>query len=195
MNRKWDKRDSESVKAYQAFCDYRDMGTGRSLRALLDQYIKQVSNKPPTTKWSTISTWSHKHEWQKRVSAWQIEQQHIKDEYNAELRLEQRGQRQKITIALNGMLAKVMNAENQKTLKPSELNSIATAAAKILDQSRQEFNDLPTHRNENREITWQDKTIAYIKAGEIGYKELAEEFDIDLATKLFTLAGVEITES
>jgi hypothetical protein len=42
--------------------------------------------------------------------------------------------------------------------------------------------------------TWEDQAIEYIKNGEIGYTELVEEFDSDLATRLFQLAGVEITE-
>lgn len=44
------------------------------------------------------------------------------------------------------------------------------------------------------EMTFEEKTVKYIRAGEIGYEELAEEFDSDLATKLFLLAGVEVTE-
>jgi hypothetical protein len=128
------------------------MGTARSLRSLHDKYMQRSSSSylasPPTKKENTLFTWSVRHEWQKRVGAWDEEQIRLRDIEIAEKRMEQRGQRQMITVALNGMLVKVMNAENKEDLKSSELNSLANAAAKILDQSRQEFNDLPTQRTD-----------------------------------------------
>jgi len=41
--------------------------------------------------------------------------------------------------------------------------------------------------------TWQDVAIENIRAGTLGYEELEEAFDSDLATELFRNAGVEIT--
>lgn len=42
-------------------------------------------------------------------------------------------------------------------------------------------------------ITWEDRAIADIRAGVIAYDDLAREFDSDLATRLFTAAGVPIS--
>ncbi len=43
--------------------------------------------------------------------------------------------------------------------------------------------------------TWQDRAIQDIKQGNIEFDELAEEFDIDLATQLFARAGVRVSLS
>jgi hypothetical protein len=39
---------------------------------------------------------------------------------------------------------------------------------------------------------WRSEAIEYIRKGEIGYEALADELGIDLATELFTAAGVPI---
>ena len=63
----------ESKKAHSAFMDYFLMGGGRSLRKLLAEFSKQHENEastihPPTTKWTTLSKWSHIHHWQARIA-------------------------------------------------------------------------------------------------------------------------------
>jgi hypothetical protein len=63
----------ESRKAHSALMDYFLMGAGRSLRKLLDRFSKQHENEsstelPPTTKWTTLSKWSHIHYWQARIA-------------------------------------------------------------------------------------------------------------------------------
>lgn len=75
----WDKENplnripGESRAANSALRDYYLMGAGRSLRGLLGQYIQQSSNNPPTktptTKFNTLSTWSHKYRWVDRATA------------------------------------------------------------------------------------------------------------------------------
>ena len=42
------------------------------------------------------------------------------------------------------------------------------------------------------EVNWQDEAIADIRAGAVTYEALAEAFDEDLATQLFTRAGVPV---
>lgn len=72
------KAKTESWRANSALRDYYQMGPTRSLRKLLDRYIRQAANKeqtksaeiqdPPTTKWTTMGTWSNRHQWVERVS-------------------------------------------------------------------------------------------------------------------------------
>ena len=72
------KAKTESWRANSALRDYYQMGPARSLRKLLDRYVKQAANKaqtksaeiqePPTTKWTTMGTWSKRHSWVERVS-------------------------------------------------------------------------------------------------------------------------------
>lgn len=42
------------------------------------------------------------------------------------------------------------------------------------------------------EVSWQDQAIADIRAGLVTYEALAEAFDDDLATELFTRAGMPV---
>jgi hypothetical protein len=78
----WDRADplaqaaGESRRANQALRDYATMGAGRSLRKLHERYLQQASNKPPTglrlptTSFTTLSTWSLKHDWVARTERW-----------------------------------------------------------------------------------------------------------------------------
>jgi len=58
----------ETNKAKQAFEDYFNMGPGRSLRALHEEYCQRTKDKPPTKRFETIATWSTKHHWQDRIA-------------------------------------------------------------------------------------------------------------------------------
>jgi hypothetical protein len=78
----WDRADplaqaaGESRRANQALRDYAAMGPERSLRRLHERYVQQPSNNPPTgfhaptTSFTTLSTWSLKHDWVARVERW-----------------------------------------------------------------------------------------------------------------------------
>lgn len=58
----------ETPRAYQAFLDYIQMGTGRSLRALHAQYVSVDGKQPPTRTWDTIQDWSRLNKWQERLA-------------------------------------------------------------------------------------------------------------------------------
>lgn len=42
-------------------------------------------------------------------------------------------------------------------------------------------------------VSWEDQAIADIKAGNLTYKDLSGAFDSDLATRLFTRAGIPVS--
>lgn len=44
-------------------------------------------------------------------------------------------------------------------------------------------------------VTWEDKAIADIIAGNLSYQDLADAFDTDLATALFARAGIPVSVS
>lgn len=58
--RPYDIQPGETVKAYEAFAAYRDMGTGRSLERVAEDGIKAVS---------TLRTWCQRHHWVDRARA------------------------------------------------------------------------------------------------------------------------------
>lgn len=57
----WDRQPNETAKAYAAFTIYRDMGSNRTVRATAEELTKSEQ---------LIKTWSGKHRWVERVSAW-----------------------------------------------------------------------------------------------------------------------------
>lgn len=59
--RPWERQKTETPKAYEAFCLYRDMGPQRTLRAVGEQLAKTHA---------IISRWSSAYGWAERVRAW-----------------------------------------------------------------------------------------------------------------------------
>jgi hypothetical protein len=58
----WDRQPDESSRAYQAFLTYRDMGPGRSVRAVARELGKSGT---------LIGKWSSDHDWVSRISSWE----------------------------------------------------------------------------------------------------------------------------
>ena len=64
----WERQPKESTQAFEAFAMYRDMGASRSIRKAAQNLNKAVT---------TLAEWSSRHEWVKRVAAWDAEQDRI----------------------------------------------------------------------------------------------------------------------
>lgn len=61
MAKVWDRQDLESAVAYQAFCAYRDLGTGRSIDAVVQKLDKSRT---------LIGRWSGDWNWVERCRAY-----------------------------------------------------------------------------------------------------------------------------
>ena len=72
-----DRLSDETDKAWQAFQDFRDMGTNRSIAELLKQYINKNDQKGivPTTSNSTIRSWAFTNNWNERAREWDTEEE------------------------------------------------------------------------------------------------------------------------
>lgn len=69
MTKPWEKQDDETLKAYNAFCVYRDMPAHlRSLKKVAEAIYNGVS----TGKQRYIEHWSSNNNWVKRVEAYDI---------------------------------------------------------------------------------------------------------------------------
>jgi hypothetical protein len=87
--------ETESPKAYQAFCLFRDLGTRRTLAQVYDaiRAAKQAASGLPVvprkSKYRTtgqITEWSAKNQWFARAAAWDQDQDRIRREaHNAEI--------------------------------------------------------------------------------------------------------------
>lgn len=104
----------------------------------------------------------------------------------------------------------VLNADSAQELKQLELERLdriisgldhwvqagnaqaAMAVLKAMDTRAKLLGLYEPEKHENTVITWEDRAIAEIKAGTLSFKELADEFDADLATRLFETAGISV---
>jgi len=107
----WERLPNESSKAYQAFCEYRDMGADRSIRKLA-----QARGKPTSTKW--LCHWSAKHNWVERARAYDdyLEQEKRKEQEKAILEMVERHTKEAMALQQKAL-------ERLKTLNPDELTT------------------------------------------------------------------------
>lgn len=62
----------ESANAYQAYLDYRDLGSGRSLQKLVEK--RRQSGGKTTVRLRTLEEWSSRFNWQERVKQYLAEE-------------------------------------------------------------------------------------------------------------------------
>jgi hypothetical protein len=126
----WDRQPGESSKAYQHFCIYRDMGTGRSLRQM-------VSVPGCTSVRRQLNRWSPRWRWVERCQKY--------DDYTErQLRLQQEKERlemhkrhakiavlgQNIAVkGLENLLGKVQSGEHDVT--PADLTRLLDTSVKV----------------------------------------------------------------
>ena len=70
----WDKQQSETNRAYNAFLTYRNMGALRSLRKAAAKFYNVVS----ISKQNQFLIWSAKHNWVSRCSDFDIEEERLR---------------------------------------------------------------------------------------------------------------------
>ena len=75
-----ERKENETDRAVQACNDYLRMGPGRSLSKLLTKYTKVHKNTQPTESFDTLKRWSAEFDWRARASAYDAEQDSIKNE-------------------------------------------------------------------------------------------------------------------
>lgn len=170
-----ERRADESPAAFRAFCDYAAMGNGgkgRSLRDLLAAYVRQSSDnrlteRPPTQKWGTLSTWSLRHAWVDRASA-----------YDAQIAADEERARSAIRAARRAELEEADWSTGE---------SLRQACAAMLAKMPQFLQHTELETRQNGELV---KVITLaLKAGP---GELARAFE--MASKLQRLSVGEATE-
>ena len=141
------RAESETQKANDALNDYYFMGSGRSLRKLLARYIEQKqdtnrTDEPPTVHWKTLSDWSTDKHWQDRIKQ-------AKDIENKNAREKEREDRRKIITGFKGQFSKALIRFDPNDVS---LGQITQAFRALLEQSRAEYDDLPTQRQKSENL-------------------------------------------
>ncbi len=131
----WERLPDESSKAYQAFCEYRDMGADRSIRKLA-----QARGKPTSTKW--LCHWSAKHNWVERARAYDdyLEQEKRKEQEKAILDMVERHTKE--AMALQQKAIERLRALDPSELSPRDVLSYLMEAIRLERLSRGEPNEV-----------------------------------------------------
>lgn len=138
----WERQPDENPKPFEAFCYYRDMGTGRSIRAVAAKLDKSET---------LIGRWSSKHNWVERVAAWDDEQERIEREIaQKEQAQEIRKMRKKHADLASAMLIKATKALARipdDEIKAGDLTRMVDVASKLERISRGDVGEVVEERD------------------------------------------------
>lgn len=126
----WERQPNESIQAFEAFAIYRDMGVNRSLRKVVQEVNKSLT---------TIGEWSSKHDWVKRVAAWDAEQDRIA---RNELMTEMAATRKKQRRQAQRMQEKGMELLESISLGDAKLSEIVSLLKAGMEQERIAIGDV-----------------------------------------------------
>jgi hypothetical protein len=138
----YEKLDTESQLAYDAFCVYRDMGVTRSAQKVLNALNKSSGYL------RQINEWSAKNDWVQRCLVYDAEQERIRRSLNEQRKTEEylnklskyREDNERLGKALISQAASLIKVvqekladTNTKEVKVSDLPGLARTAAQCAD--------------------------------------------------------------
>lgn len=117
--------DKESAKAYAAFLAYCDMGSGRSLRKMVEKYNKSTSYV------RQLARWSIDHDWQRRVKEYDSEQAAERNEARRKRREEMEDRHARESQEEQEIARKLIK-------KDADKGHISLASVQLLKNSRED---------------------------------------------------------
>lgn len=133
----WERQKSESTKAFEAFCIYRDMGTSRSISKVAQQLSK---SKQLLTRWS--STYG----WVERCQAWDAEQDRISRQAQLEEIKKMRKRHADLANAMLVKAAKAMKSLSDDEIKAQDISRMIDVGSKLERISRGDVGDVIEER-------------------------------------------------
>ena len=138
----WERRESESTKAYEAFCIYRDMGRERSLSKVAEKLQKSET---------LMGRWSRTYDWVRRAAKWDDEQDRIeretaqKEQAKAirDMRKRHADLGQAMLIKAARALARIPDDE----IKPTDISRMVDVASKLERISRGDVGEVVEERD------------------------------------------------
>ena len=134
----WERRKGETARAYEAFTVYRDMGAGRSINKTAQNLTKNRT---------TIAEWSSKHEWVKRVAAWDAEQDRIARQAQIDEIKKMRKRHADLANAMLVKAAKALQRIPEDEIKATDVSRMVDTAAKLERISRGDVGDVIEERD------------------------------------------------
>lgn len=134
----WERQESETAKAWEAFCIYRDMGVDRSLRKVVQQLHKSLTQ---------IGEWSSKYDWVKRVAAWDVEQDRLaRIEQLKEIK-KMRNRHAGIAKAMIVKAGRALNRIPEDEITPNDISRMIDVASKLERISRGDVGEVIEERD------------------------------------------------
>lgn len=138
----WERQPKETPKPFEAFCIYRDMGTGRSLSKVAEKCKKSGS---------LIGRWSTTYNWVERAAAWDDEQERIEREVAEKERIKSiKAMRKRHASIATAMLIKASQALQElpaDEVKASDISRMVDVASKLERISRGDVGDVVEERS------------------------------------------------
>lgn len=132
----WERQQGEGPQAYRAFAAYRDSGAGGAKRSLQKTAESLLKSDGTPYALGTFKEWSRNWDWQRRVDAWDEEQDR---ETQKELVRGIQSMRQNHVGIANAMLSKALQALKKipvDELTPADIARLVDVASKLERQSR-----------------------------------------------------------
>lgn len=119
----WERQPDETVKAFEAFSIYRDLGVNRNIRDVAQKLDKSLT---------IIGRWSSANNWVERVQAYDDHLEQIERKQLEKKRLEQRERRLNISLAFQAKMVKALERMSVDDMKAIELaNALRIVNAEI----------------------------------------------------------------
>ena len=138
----WERRESESTKAYEAFCTYRDMGRERSLSKVAAKLQKSET---------LMGRWSGEHKWVDRAAKWDDEQDRIERETaqreQAKAIKEMRKRHADLGNAMLIKAARALQKIPDDEIKPGDISRMVDVASKLERISRGDVGEVVEERD------------------------------------------------
>lgn len=138
----WERRESESTKAYEAFCTYRDMGRERSLSKVSEKLQKSET---------LMGRWSRTYDWVDRAAKWDDEQERIEREIaqkeQAKAIKDMRKRHADLAHAMLIKSAKALAKIPEDEIKPGDISRMVDIASKLERISRGDVGEVIEERD------------------------------------------------
>lgn len=134
----WERQDGETPKAFEAFCEYRDLGPNRSIAKTGQKLGKNLT---------TLSEWSSKYDWVKRVAAWDVEQDRIAREAQIKEIVAMRKRHAKIAERALEKVTEALETINPQEMTHADMTRFMDVASKLERISRGDVGDVIEERD------------------------------------------------
>lgn len=159
----WERLESESSKAYEAFCIYRDLGINRSIAKVV-----QILGKSK----ALLEGWSSKHDWVERAAAWDSEQDRVARQQQLDDIKKMRKRHASLAEAMLLKASKALLIIPEDEIKAGDVSRMVDIASKLERISRGDVGDVIEERDGGEAI---DPVQIYIPDNNRGRTQ--DEFD------------------